>query len=433
MKNTARRQKLLILLCWCVYVLSYVGRYSYNANLNEISADYRIFERAVLGLPSSFFFFAYGIGQVVNGFMCKRYNKRVVIPSALILSSSCNLTVFIGIPFELFKFVWMVNGLAQSFLWTSIIHSLSTTLDKERLPQATFVMSSTIAIGTFLSYGLSALFKGFGVYRAIFLLAFIGATAIAIIWFLFYDKLAPLKENVIEKKQEKTIESKKDGNIAFVLITVVMLAVFAVLNNVIKDGLTGWTPTIFLECFNFESSFATVVTLILPIMGFIGQGVNVKLQKRITDFVLLSGLWYTITAVCLVGATISVYYGLWIIVLICFAVAFTCMLNVNNIITSMAPLYMRDSIPAGLMAGLMDGFCYVGSTISMFGLGSVYDSLDIAYGDNVVAKWGVVLSLITTFALFAVMVALIYSLSKIIKAKRRGTSIAVLTKNDETK
>ncbi len=419
-----KRQSLLIALCWTVYVLAYVARYSYNANINPIISDYGILQKSIVSTPQTLFFFAYGIGQVVNGFLCKRYNKRIVIPLALIVSGACNFVPFIANDFSILNAVWMLNGVAQSFLWTSIIFSLSNSLDKSRLPQATFIMSSTVALGTFLAYGLSALFTTMGAYRVIFLFASIGMAIMAVVWFLSYNKLAIPRER---DENEKVVQASKSQNkttiTTGVFITVAMLAVFAVLNNLIKDGLSGWNATIFKECFGFGDNFAQITTIVLPVVGFIGQGINVKLQKKITNFVTLSGLWYTLTAICLLGGTIATYYGLWLIVLICFALAFMFMLNVNNVITSMAPLYMRDSIPSGFMAGLMDGFCYIGSTISMIGLGSIADAFTVQFAGSPTLIWSSVLSILVAFSSVAVLVALAYiTISYIVKNKKRNTT-----------
>lgn len=51
-----------------------------------------------------------------------------------------------------------------------------------------------------------------------------------------------------------------------------------------------------------------------------------------------------------------------------------CMMHaVNNIITSIVPLKMRGSINPGKAAGILNGFCYLGSTISSSGLGLIAD------------------------------------------------------------
>ena len=44
---------------------------------------------------------------------------------------------------------------------------------------------------------------------------------------------------------------------------------------------------------------------------------------------------------------------------------------VNNVITSMAPVYMRDKVNSGALSGVLNGFCYVGSTVSAYGLGTI--------------------------------------------------------------
>ena len=435
MVKSNHRQNLLIALCWCVYVLSYVARYSYNANINPIITDFGITEKSIVSTPQTLFFFAYGIGQVVNGLLCKRYNKRIVIPIALFVSSICNFIPFVAQDFAVLYPVWMINGVAQSFLWTSIIFSLANSLDKDKLPQATFLMSSTVAIGTFLAYGLSALFTTFNAYRSIFLFACIGMITMAVVWFFSYDKLAIARELTEEEKTANASSGvgAKKGVTTAVLITLIMLAVFAVLNNLIKDGLSGWNATIFKECFGFGDNFAQITTIVLPVVGFIGQGINVKLQRKITNFVTLSGLWYTLTAVCLLGATIATFYGIWLVVLICFALSFMFMLNVNNVITSMAPLYMRDSVPSGLMAGLMDGFCYVGSTISMIGLGSIADLFTVQFAGNPTTIWSSVLAVLVALSLVAVAVAVIYILVSYFakNKKQKGTHPAVCKQNSE--
>ena len=47
--------------------------------------------------------------------------------------------------------------------------------------------------------------------------------------------------------------------------------------------------------------------------------------------------------------------------------------GINNVITSIAPLKMREKAEPGRMAGILNGFCYLGSTISSYGLGAIAD------------------------------------------------------------
>ena len=40
----------------------------------------------------------------------------------------------------------------------------------------------------------------------------------------------------------------------------------------------------------------------------------------------------------------------------------------------MIPLKMRDQVDSGRTAGLLNGFCYLGSTLSTYGLGYVAEN-----------------------------------------------------------
>lgn len=54
--------------------------------------------------------------------------------------------------------------------------------------------------------------------------------------------------------------------------------------------------------------------------------------------------------------------------------------SLHSLITSVFPMFMREYINSGKCAGVLDGFCYLGSAVSSYGLGFVAD----CYGWNVV-------------------------------------------------
>ena len=127
-KTEKDTQNLIIALCWCVYSAAYFGRYSFTSSVNSIIDSCHV-TRAETGLIATFFFVAYGVGQVVNGFLCKKYNPRLVFPFALCGSAVINLIVFAALKtgfiaehFYIFKYIWFFNGAVQSFIWTSIIY-----------------------------------------------------------------------------------------------------------------------------------------------------------------------------------------------------------------------------------------------------------------------------------------------------------------------
>ena len=82
------------------------------------------------------------------------------------------------------------------------------------------------------------------------------------------------------------------------------------------------------------------------------------------------------------------------------------MSGVNNVITSMAPLYWKDKVNSGKIAGILNGFCYLGSTLSSYGLGLVSD----------MGGWNAVLILLLSLCILCVIMAVIYFAIK--KSKR---------------
>ena len=118
--NYINKQKILIVLCCLVYSFAYVGRYSYNANISSIIAWYGV-TRADAGAVSTFFFFSYGAGQLINAILCKFYPKRYVTAGSLLISAAINLILLFLPAFRLIKYLWLINGICQSVLWPTLM------------------------------------------------------------------------------------------------------------------------------------------------------------------------------------------------------------------------------------------------------------------------------------------------------------------------
>lgn len=123
-----RKQLILIVIACLVYSFAYTGRYSYNANIAPIMAFYNV-TRAEAGLTGTFFFFAYGAGQLIHAIFCRFYPRKYIIPGVLGVSAILNIAVFCGVPFGAIKYLWLLNGICQSVLWPTLVLVLSDTMD----------------------------------------------------------------------------------------------------------------------------------------------------------------------------------------------------------------------------------------------------------------------------------------------------------------
>lgn len=391
-QRSNKSQNLIIILCWAVYTFAYFGRYGYNSNITPIMADYGI-TKADAGLVSTCFFFAYGIGQVINGILSRRYNKRILFPAVLMASSLLNV-LLLFLPFGSFKYVWAINGFLQSTLWSSIVCVLSTTLDAKHLSLALVVLSTTSTAGTVMTYSASAFFVWLGNYRYIFIFGAAIMSAIALLWLIAFKDGASMVQ-----AQEQPKAEKKSFAFSALIVVFVCLAFFGVSDNLIKDGLNTWVPTILSEQYGMKNEVSILSTIVLPLLGMLGAVVAVRLNKIVTDFVSLIAIFFTASAL-FIAPIVLVNDISPIVMLICFGIVTLLMHAINNVITAIAPLGLRDKVDSGAIAGVLNGFCYLGSTVSSYGLGAVADA----------KGWSAVFVLVFAICIASVIIGFGYSI-----------------------
>ncbi len=370
-KSLNKKSNFIIFLCWASYTTAYVARLNYNASMVEILSQMNTTKEAA-GTVSSFFFFAYGAGQLINGLLCKRYNTKISVAVSLLGSCLVNLGMTFCQETEPMKYLWFLNGVFQSVLWSSLIKTLSDNLDDSKLPRAVMVMSTTVATGTFVSYGLAALVSYLELnWITIFYAASALSGGIAVLWFV---GMTALQQNKI-KDDFKEIEVKNKLSLtpAFVVGFIVIL-ISAVANGFIKDGITTWVPSILKEEFGVASSLSIIVTLLLPVLSIFGTSLVNILHRRQKDENALNGTFYFAASILTVLIIFTLNLKSVPVTLLLFGGIACLMSAVNNVITSVVPLYSRDKIDSGLLAGVLNTFCYVGSTLATSLLGKIADT-----------------------------------------------------------
>ena len=407
---TKKQQNLLIFMCWALYVSAYLGRYSYTANIVPIISAFGK-TKTETGLISSMFFFAYGAGQIINGLLCKYYNTKYMLFGSLIVSSIINVAIFLGVPFVAYKYLWLVNGLAQSILWSSLIMTLSKNLDEHHIKKAILVMSTTTSVGVFLSYGLSALLVMFNVYQIIFLIATVVMSVSAVFWVLLYNKMT-LRETPSEEEHfEVKVKQQKQKTDRSVYKILVIFGLFAVVVNLIKDGLSTWIPNVLKEIYGLQDSLSIFLTLFVPVLGIFASAMVVAMNKKIKDHNALMAILFAMATVLSLVVVLMLKTSVWVVVLIAFAALVFLMSASNNVITSILPFWLRDKANSGFVAGILNGCCYVGSTISSVGLGSIAENFG----------WPIVFDIFLILTAVVVLYACIILIVKKIREKRNKT------------
>lgn len=404
--NTKSKVGLLIFLTWIVYLTSYLGKVNYSANITQIIDFFQV-SKAEAGIVPTFFFFAYGIGQVVNGVLCKKYNVKWIVFVSLLISASINLIIAITTNFAIVKWLWLVNGFVLSILWPTLIRLLSESLPQKALGRSSVTMGTTVASGTVIVYATSSVFAAFNSFKLSFYLAAFSDLIIIILWLFLYKKAVSLsvaeKEGEPEEKKEIYIESTpkfEEKEKKKFQITIGILCLIAVGVNLIKDGLTTWVPSILKEEYNFTDSLSILLTLLLPIVAIVGNAFALKMHKKIPDYIMQCMISFIFISALILGIIGVLSFKLVIFLLIFLILASFLSSSLNSLITSIFPMFMRGKVNSGLFAGVLNGFCYLGSTISSYGLGYIAD----LFG------WGMVFWVLLAFCLLIILVCFVYKL-----------------------
>lgn len=399
MRDTEKRKNiLLIVFCWLVYTVSYLGKYSYNANINQVMEYFKV-NHAEAGLVSTFYFFAYGSGQILHGFLSKKYNSRFVITIVLIVSAAINISVAFIENFAVIKYLWAVNGVCLAVLWPLIIKVISENLNPERFNAAVVVMGTTTAVGTVASYGLSALFIYLKNFRIIFYAAGIILPIVATGWFLSFPYMTKKTEKPAAETEVLDKVKIKEDNL---LLYVIGLGVIIIVANIIKDGLSVWLPSILIEHFGFNESISVILSLILPMFGILGCFLIVKLGKKIINCLTLCSLLMFGVLLAVAAGWLGIFADIYVVLIAGCGLASCVIYGLNNIITSKYPLQLKNKKNVGVIAGVLNGLSYVGSTISSYGLGGIADKS----GWNGVFKLFVILCACTVAVFGAIISAI---------------------------
>ncbi len=363
-------QWFLVFLCFFIYFAAQLGRYSYTSNINlfEKTAGVTYTEA---GLVSTLYFLTYGAGQIVNGLLCKRYNKRVMCLIAVLLSSAINLVVYLGVPFNSLYALWALNAAAQSILYPSVMLTISENVEKKYLAAASIVMSCATTVGTFGSYGISALFSKPENFKYSFVISAATMTFAGIAWIIGSLKMrktnAATVAPTVKTESAATLDAPRLG-----VIALCELAFFAFVSYAIGGGIGTWTPTIMLNLYDLGEGFSAFLAAFLPFFSIFNSILSELVYVWCKSFNNSSLVLFGGTAVLSV-ATIFLINTHWAVLFIMLILIRLFSGAATNLYTSKAPLYLADRANAGFLSGFLNGLCYLGNAVSSFALGLIAD------------------------------------------------------------
>ena len=385
-------------LSWLVYTCAYIGRYNFSAAVAGIVAD-GLFNKSEMGIVGTVFFFVYGSGQLINGFMGDRLSPFKMIFVGSFVSAIANFLMCFSTSLPMMILVWGINGFAQSMLWSPIIYLVSNTYTGEELKRAQAQLPATLPVGSLTAYLLSMFLMKYFSWKYIFIAAGLFLFIVSIIWGSFSLSLG--KEGRIIRNPVIKQKDGKNTSVSSLLTAsgVIIMFIPIMLHATLKDGVMTWVPTMISELFDVTPSFSVMLSLILPIINFFGARIASGMHSsgRFNE-VKIACCFFAFSFIPLISLMfISKLNAVFSVVLL--ALITSSMVAINHVFLTLVPVSFVSRGRSATMAGMIDAVAYGGSAVSSYGFGAIAENIG---WNNTITVWLIISVIALVFCLLCV-------------------------------
>ena len=353
----------LALICTFVYFSSYVTRIDLAAVLVAVE-ETGFSSRSDAALALALTAIAYGIGQMISGWLADRYDPRHVVFCGLLLTACCNAVAGVTGGSVLAP-LWALNGLAQSFMWPPIVRILAANLPPTEYNRASMWVNMGGLVGTMSVYLCAPYIIKLLNIRFVFWFAGTIAIAAAFIW-IFATRLYASSPKRSETNRDLHISNEITGGRRVYLFILIMASILIL--GALRDGISNWMPTFLSDRFGLESSSAVLSGALLPICGILSYLLTQQLHKRVLKNELLCASVIFATGAAAAFLLRFFQGGSSTLSTICLAIVAGSMHGVNLMLICIVPPFFAKNGKVGSIAGIMNAGVYAGSAIATYGI-----------------------------------------------------------------
>lgn len=367
-----RHARLLALLCAATYLGSYITRVNFAAVTVEIIRNMGWAKTDVAPVTTALFI-AYGIGQLVSGYLGDRIQPNRLMMLGLGTSVVLNLAIPFCVSVPQMTVVWAINGLAQAMLWPPIVRILSCYCTPGDYEDATVIVSWGSSVGTMLVYLISPLIIALWGWRAVFYVSACGAALIMTGWFVFYPRLVQYAEQYgtqLDVRQNTDHKSKIRMPRKLVIVLIVIMASVVCL-GILRDSISSWLPSYISETFNYSSGSSILSGVIIPLVTTAIYPQVLAYYRRFFNNELVCAA--TIYLMSALAALVLFFVHSTSPILAVLLLALICagMHAANFIIIGLVPKRFVPYNNVSLISGVINSFVYVGSSVSIWGVAAI--------------------------------------------------------------
>lgn len=361
-RRETRNAVLIGAICLFGYCVCYIAKNIVSALQPQIAAD-GFFDYAVLGAMGTALLLAYGVGQLVNGFLGDHVSPRIMVFLGIALG---------GVTLLVFPFVksavlavalWAVCGFACSMLggpMTALIGN-STTERVGRVLLTLLLVASIV--GSLIAYLLGLIGAVSGSWRIAFYAGGAIAVAASLVWWIvcfILEKKGVISARPVPPRAETgEKQSFRTRYGSFLTLAFLMMLLATMLCGVLRNAISLWIPTVLIEYLHFDTGLSAAISIGLPIVNFGGTFLSLWLlyffrnnEKRLcTVFFLLAAACFLFTM--LTGGSNGVL-GIVLLFAACAAVN-----GIYNLIFSVYVLRFKDKGGLSGIVGVIDAGSYL--------------------------------------------------------------------------
>ncbi len=379
---------LLAWLCALTYLGSYMTRVNFAAVTVDIMKDMSC-EKSAISAVTTALFISYGVGQLVSGKLCDKFQPHKIASLGLLSSVILNFLIPFCTTIPQMTAVWFINGLAQAMMWPPIVKIMATYLHTNDYQRASVIVSWGGMGGTVVVYLVSSLCITISGWRTVFYICAGVTMAIWALWSIAYPRLiSRAEQSEAENLPTGATESPAPTltmprTLYFVLIPILLISV---VQGALRDSITTWLPNYIVETFDMGDSIAVLSGVIIPIVNMAIYPIVLKFYRRFFTNELVCAATIFVLSTALAVLLYFTYASVAIVGVLLLALICATMHAINFLIIALVPKRFSRFGNVGTISGLLNSFVYVGSSISIWGIARIAET----WGwQMTIAVWGI--------------------------------------------
>ncbi len=389
---------LAVSLC---YMGCYIGKTILSAFTPRLT-ELGVFVKDDIGTMGFALFLAYGAGQLVNGILGDYFNPKKYSCIGLLLSSVLvTLSPLVADSFDSVTpsiALWAVIGFSSSMLWGPLTAIVADNSSGRASRKIMLALNGSLVAGNLVAYLISAIVSAlFENWRIAFYIS--GASMLSCMVLCFGILTLLEKRGLIVcaagRSRKKLTDGKKTEKLTLSLLArhaFFTTVVYTMVNGFVRNAVSFWIPTYIKETFAVGDSTASVITMIMPILNFLGTMLGLKLLTlrifRGSEHILCASLFGT--TFIMFGIVFALgQLGVFFLPLsmVCIFIAAAAQNSACNMIYAVFVFRFKNTGRISAFTGGLDSSAYLASAIGTKTIGLVASAI----GWNMtVGFWGVV-------------------------------------------